>query len=59
MMWLAGLYRERPLLEAASTIFGKERTLHDTSKKFDDLYRQIGEVTVERDWLKKKLQNCL
>ena len=25
-------------------------------KEKNELYRQIGEVTVERDWLKKKLQ---
>ena len=42
-------------LEAVPTIFGTKKSLRSTSKQLDELYRQIGEVTVERDWLKKKL----
>lgn len=43
------------LLEHASNIFNTQKKSADHTKKFDELYRQIGEVTVERDWLKKKL----
>lgn len=44
------------LLEIIPTIFNAKNTSRDTSKQIDELYRQIGEVTVERDWLKKKLE---
>jgi len=43
------------LLKDVSTIFKTKNTSKDASKHVDALYRQIGEVTVERDWLKKKL----
>ena len=43
------------LLEGAVGAFNTQKKKTDHTKKFDELYRQIGEVTVERDWLKKKL----
>lgn len=43
------------LLEKMSELFRTHKQNVDHTKKFDELYRQIGEVTVERDWLKKKL----
>ena len=48
---------KKQLLESLPELFTKQKPSTDSSKKIDDLYRQIGEVTVERDWLKKKLQN--
>lgn len=49
---------KKQLLEGLPTIFSASKTKHETNanKKLDELYRQIGEVTVERDWLKKKLE---
>ena len=47
---------KKQLLEALPTVFGQHKASPDWSKQRDELYRQIGEVTVERDWLKKKLQ---
>ena len=44
------------LLEALPTVFGSKST-KDSTKQVDDLHRLIGEVIVERDWLKKKLQS--
>ena len=44
------------LLAEISTIFSTQKKNVDTTKKIDELHRLIGEVTVERDWLKKKLQ---
>ena len=53
---------KKQLIEGLPTIFSGNRNKNEASdinKKLDELYRQIGEVTVERDWLKKKLQHCL
>jgi transposase len=49
---------KKQLLEQLPTIFSIGSRKHEasSSKKLDELYRQIGEVTVERDWLKKKLE---
>lgn len=44
------------LLDEISTIFSTQKKNTDTTQKIDELHRLIGEVTVERDWLKKKLQ---
>ncbi|HEV8051892.1 MAG TPA: transposase [Parachlamydiaceae bacterium] len=44
------------LLSEISTVFSKQKKNPDSTKKIDDLHRVIGEVTMERDWLKKKLQ---
>ena len=46
---------KKQLLESAAAVFTSQKKEVDYSTKFDELYRQIGEVTVERDWLKKKL----
>ena len=47
---------KKQFLESVTEIFGKQKTSKNHSKKIDELYRQIGELTVERDWLKKKLE---
>jgi transposase-like protein len=47
---------KKQLLEHIADVFTTQKKSIDHAKKFDELYRQIGEVTVERDWLKKKLQ---
>jgi transposase len=49
---------KKELLETLPSLFTRDKPDSNWSKERDDLYRQIGEVTVERDWLKKKLQ-CL
>jgi len=46
---------KKQLLDEVSSIFTSQKKSVEYTKKFDELYRQIGEVTVERDWLKKKL----
>jgi transposase-like protein len=46
---------KKQLLDNIADVFSEPKKDTDTPKKFDELYRQIGEVTVERDWLKKKL----
>jgi transposase-like protein len=45
------------LLDEIATIFlsSSAKNTAEPTKKIDDLHRLIGEVTVERDWLKKKL----
>lgn len=50
---------KKQLLESMAEIFSTQKKNVDHTKKFDELYRQIGEVTVERDWLKKKLNLSL
>lgn len=50
---------KRQLLDNLSGAFSSPHKNKDQIKKIDELYRQIGEVTVERDWLKKKLDQCL
>jgi transposase-like protein len=46
---------KKQLLDSLAGVFSTRKKNIDHAKKFDELYRQIGEVTVERDWLKKKL----
>jgi transposase-like protein len=46
---------KKQLLENISGMFSTQKKNVNHAQKFDELYRQIGEVTVERDWLKKKL----
>jgi transposase-like protein len=48
---------KKQLLENIANLFIVNASKKDLSlvKRLDELYRQIGEVTVERDWLKKKL----
>jgi transposase-like protein len=43
------------LLKNMAELFSTQKKNADHTKKLDELYRQIGEVTVERDWFKKKL----
>ena len=48
---------KKQVAEAAPTILAtKEEAskLNDQSKLIDDLYREIGRLKVENDWLKKK-----
>jgi hypothetical protein len=47
------------LLAGLPSVFMKEQKDTNWEKERDDLYRQIGEITVERDWLKKKLRNLV
>ena len=47
---------KRLALEAIPLAFSgsKERLQHDHQTEIDELYRQLGQVVAERDWLKKK-----
>lgn len=48
---------KKELLAALPDIFIRDNKAEAMwEKEKNELYRQIGEVTVERDWLKKKLQ---
>lgn len=46
---------KKQALEAIKTALssGKKRSELDKNVLIDDLYRKIGQLTVERDWLKK------
>lgn len=47
---------KRSLLEGAADIFGKSRKFQKQTKtQTDELYRQIGQLKVENDFLSKKL----
>ena len=48
---------KKQLLDAMPSVFGQqnERKEQDDSALRDRLYRQIGELQVENNWLKKKL----
>jgi len=47
---------KKQLLEELPSIFsrGKSRKEKDSNELQEELYRQIGQLTVELDWLKKK-----
>ena len=46
---------KRALLDGASDIFGKgEKSRKQSEAQIDDLYRQIGQLKVENDFLSKK-----
>ena len=50
---------KRELLGSAAEIFDHakdKKAAADVQEKIDDLHKNIGELTMERDWLKKKLQ---
>lgn len=50
----------RELLDNAAGIFDhakERRSAAEVQEKIDDLHKTIGEVTMERDWLKKKLDS--
>ena len=47
---------KRSLLEGAADIFDKgQKSRKHSQEKIDELYRQIGKLQVERDFLSKKL----
>lgn len=48
---------KKQALEAIAEAFSskKKRREDDQEALVDELYKQIGQLTVERDWLKKKL----
>lgn len=46
---------KKQLLDNIADVFSGPKKDTNQDEKLDTLYRQIGEVTVERDWLKKKL----
>jgi transposase-like protein len=47
---------KRALLEGAAEVFSKGRdSRKQTETQIDDLYRQIGQLKVENDFLSKKL----
>jgi len=47
---------KKALVEGASELFGKGHKRHQQAEaEVDELYRQIGRLKVERDFLSKKL----
>ena len=46
---------KKQLLDSGESIFIPQRKNIGQQKKLDELYRTVEEITVERDWLKKKL----
>ena len=47
---------KRSLLEGAADIFDKgQKSRRQSQEQIDELYRQIGKLQVERDFLSKKL----
>ena len=47
---------KRSLLDSATEIFDKgQKSRKQTEKQVDELYRQIGQLKVENDFLSKKL----
>jgi len=47
---------KRSLLEGSAEIFGKDQKSRKvTEEQIDELYRQIGRLQVERDFLSRKL----
>jgi transposase-like protein len=46
---------KKEFLDGAKSIFTTRKKNSNEQKKIDDLHRQIGEITMEREWLKKKL----
>lgn len=49
---------KKQLLAGVSDIFSDKRRGKDVAQEslVDELYKQIGQLTVERDWLKKKAE---
>ena len=50
---------KKALLENGEGVFTSCRKNTGMQKQLDELHRVIGEVTMERDWFKKKLQRSL
>lgn len=49
---------KKQLLTGLEGIFTtQQKNNNGQQKKLDELHRIVGEITVERDWLKKKLHN--
>jgi len=47
---------KQELLERAALVFiSQKKIMEDQGKELETAYRYIGEITIERDWLKKKL----
>jgi transposase len=46
---------KKQLLENGDGIFAPHKKNTGQQKKLDELHRTVGELTVEKDWLKKKL----
>jgi transposase-like protein len=48
----------KQVLDQLSSLFQGKHSKHDKGqeKLVDELYRQIGQLKVENDWLKKKLE---
>ncbi len=47
---------KQELQEGAAVIFASQKKSDTRHEDLDNAYRHIGEITMERDWLKKKLQ---
>jgi len=47
---------KKTLTDGIATLFNQtpQKTDYEKDKLIDELYKQIGQLTVERDWLKKK-----
>lgn len=48
---------KQQLLEGAVNIFSSQKKSDNKNQELENAYRHIGEITMEKDWLKKKLQN--
>ena len=50
---------KREFLENAASVFSKrnedKKTIQDAEKEKEELFKQIGQLKVENDWLKKKV----
>jgi transposase len=50
---------KKEFLANAESVFERDKAqaeeLEELRKKQDELYKQIGKLTIDRDWLKKKL----
>jgi len=46
---------KKQLLEGGEGVFTPQKKNVGMQKKLDELHRTVGEITMERDWLKKKL----
>ena len=47
---------KKELLVNGEGVFTPQKKNVGMQKKLDELYRTVGEITMERDWLKKKLK---
>lgn len=46
---------KKQLLEGGEEMFTPHKKNTGQQKKLDELHRTVGEISMERDWLKKKL----